>query len=310
MALAVISLGELLVEIMRDRVDSPLGQPGVFLGPYPSGAPAIFIDAAARLGCPTGYIGVVGEDDFGLGILQRLAEDRIDTTHIRKAPGLTTGIAFVGYHLDGSRSFIFHLAKSAAASLGPEDVSPEYFSTVKFLHITGSALSFSQSSRQACYKAVDLCKARGGRVSFDPNLRPELLGPDLVREIIQPILQVCDVLLPSGAEASFLAGEDDEIRACQALIARGIPVVALKQGKKGSTIFTTHHSFKADPIQVVEVDPTGAGDCYGGGFITGLLQGWDLERTARFANVVGALSVTRQGPMEGAPTLESVLKYL
>ena len=52
MAPAVISLGELLVEIMRDKVGSPLGQPGVFLGPYPSGAPAIFIVAAARLGCP------------------------------------------------------------------------------------------------------------------------------------------------------------------------------------------------------------------------------------------------------------------
>ena len=306
----IISLGELLVEIMRDKVDSPLGLPGVFLGPYPSGAPAIFIDAAARLGASTGFIGVVGGDDFGRSITARLEQDGVDTSHIRVAQNLTTGMAFVGYQHDGSRSFIFHLAQSAAASLGPEDVTQEYFSGVKFLHITGSALSFNDASRQACYKAARLCKDRGGRVSFDPNLRPELLGPDRVRDICQPVLAVCDVLLPSGAEALFMAGEADEIQACRSLVKQGIPIVALKQGKEGSTVFTEAGAIKSEPIKVTEVDPTGAGDCYGGGFITGLLHGWDLARTARFANIVGALSVTRQGPMEGAPSLEVVLKYL
>jgi sugar/nucleoside kinase (ribokinase family) len=206
----VISLGELLVEIMRDKIDSPLGQPGVFLGPYPSGAPAIFLDAAARLGNSTGYIGVVGDDDFGHGIISRLLEDHIDTSCIRVAKNLTTGIAFVGYHLDGSRSFIFHLAQSAAAELCPADIAPNFFVNVKFVHITGSALSFSETSREACYKAVHLCKQQGGRVSFDPNLRLELSGVDRIRDLCEPILQACDVLLPSGSEASMLTGEPDD----------------------------------------------------------------------------------------------------
>ena len=60
MNLDVISLGELLVEIMRKDLDKPLDKPADFVGPFPSGAPAIFIDAVARLGVPTGFIGVIG----------------------------------------------------------------------------------------------------------------------------------------------------------------------------------------------------------------------------------------------------------
>ena len=63
------TMGEMIVEIMRDKVDQPLDKAGVFLGPYPSGAPAIFIDTAARLGQKAGIISGVGCDDFGKNLL-------------------------------------------------------------------------------------------------------------------------------------------------------------------------------------------------------------------------------------------------
>jgi sugar/nucleoside kinase (ribokinase family) len=321
----VISLGELLVEVMRPGVDQPLSKPGQFVGPFPSGAPAIFIDAAARLGESTGFIGVVGgdiqgtSDAFGTCILDRLSEDEVDTTFVRTAPGYTTGTAFVSYRRDGSRSFVFHLPHSAAALLEPEDIDAAYLCGAQFLHVTGSALSISESARQACYKAVRLCKAAGGRVSFDPNLRSELLGIGGVRRICRPVLEHCDLLLPSGPEAIVLAGEpsalevggeEDAEQACLALIERGIPVVALKRGERGSTVFTPKQRFHAPPLVVTEVDPTGAGDCYDAAFVVGMLEGWELPAVARFANTVGALAVTKQGPMEGAPRRADVLKHL
>ena len=60
----ILIMGEILVEIMRDKEDIQLSEAGTFKGPYPSGAPAICIDAAARLGCRTALIGGVGKDDF------------------------------------------------------------------------------------------------------------------------------------------------------------------------------------------------------------------------------------------------------
>ena len=68
----ILIMGEILVEIMRDKEDIQLSEAGTFKGPYPSGAPAICIDAAARLGCRTALIGGAGKSDFGICMLERL----------------------------------------------------------------------------------------------------------------------------------------------------------------------------------------------------------------------------------------------
>ena len=70
----IICLGEMLVEIMRSEKDTPHGMIGAsYKGPFPSGAPAIFIDSATRMSKPfnlsTGFIGVVGNDEFGDGLI-------------------------------------------------------------------------------------------------------------------------------------------------------------------------------------------------------------------------------------------------
>lgn len=124
------------------------------------------------------------------------------------------------------------------------------------------------------------------------------MGLEQVRVLCQAVLEACDLLLPSGAEASMLTGDRDEETACRALVARGIPIAALKRGEQGSPIFTAEQALEVPSLPVAEVGPTGAGDCCGGAFVVGLLEGWDLEWVARFANVAGALSVTRQGPTE------------
>jgi len=311
MSVDVISLGEMLVEVMRKEIDKPLDKPADFIGPFPSGAPAIFIDAAARIGCSTGFIGVVGDDDFGKCLLDRFKRDKIDSTHVQVRDDRTTAVAFVMYNSDGSRKFLYHIPRAAAGELNPDMIDSEYIKSAKFLHLMGSVLSTNEDCRTACYKAMKLMKEGGGKVTFDPNLRPELLGIDKVREICQPVLEICDVVMPSGEEARMLAGtEGSDDDACHALLAKGASIVALKRGEKGSVIYTKDEKIVVPSFKVTEIDPTGAGDCFDAGFIYGMLEGWELEKTARFANAIGALGTTKKGPMEGAPTLEEALEFM
>ncbi len=311
MSIEVVSLGELLVEVMRKGVNEPLDRPADFVGPFPSGAPAIFIDAIARLGRPAGFVGVLGNDDFGKCILDRFSRDGVDSTHVEVKDGYSTAVAFVTYFSDGSRKFLYHIPHAAAGQLNPDHIDPEYFRSVKFLHLMGSALSVNQGSKEACYKAMRLVKEGGGRITFDPNLRPELLSIDKIREICQPVLEVCDIVMPSGEEARMLAGvEGSADHACRKLLEQGPGIVTLKRGEKGSVIYTEDDKLVVPSFTVTEVDPTGAGDCFDAGFVFGLLEGWDLERTARFANAIGALATTKKGPMEGAPTLEQALEFM
>jgi len=305
----ILSLGEALVEIMRSQPDLPLDRPGPFVGPFPSGAPAIFADCAARLGVSSGFIGVVGADDFGTCLRNRLIADGVDVAYLAIDPDRLTGIAFVTYHSDGGRHFLFHLQDAAAGRLGPHHLDRDYMAQVKWLHICGSALTASDSSRKACYQAVEWVKGADGQVSLDPNLRPELLGVERIRRICQPVLEAADVLLPSGEEASMLTGIRDPEEAAMALVGED-RMVALKRGARGSVIFTSLERLAVPAFPVEEVDPTGAGDCYGAAFLVGLLERWPLTQVARFANAVGALATTRLGPMEGAPTREEVDAFI
>lgn len=310
MSPSIVSIGELLVEVMRERIGEGLDRPGTFVGPFPSGAPAIFADAAGKLGEKSGMIGSVGNDDFGKLIIERLKEDNVNTTYINVFEGYTTGVAFVAYFSDGSRKFIYHLPHAAAGKINPEQINEEYLSGVKYLHIMGSSLSINDDYQNACQEAARIVKDAGGKISFDPNLRPELLGIEKVREICKPILSICDVIMPSGEEATMLTGLEDTSSACKKLLDYGAEIVALKEGKEGCSIFTGQDNIRVPSFEVEEIDPTGAGDCFDAGFLVGLLKEWDLSRVGRFANAVGALSVTRKGPMEGAPTLEAVEKLM
>jgi sugar/nucleoside kinase (ribokinase family) len=305
----VLSIGEALVEIMRPQPDLPLDRPGPFAGPFPSGAPAIFADCIARLGVSSGFIGVVGDDDFGACLRGRLTADGVDVAHLATDPDRLTGIAFVTYSADGGRHFLFHMRDAAAGQLGLQHLDRDYVAQAEWLHICGSSLAASDDTRRACYQAVEWVKEAGGRVSLDPNLRPELLSVERIRQICEPVLDAADVVLPSGEEAAMLAGIGDPEEAAMALT-KGDRIVALKRGARGCIVLTRFQRLAVPAFPVEAVDPTGAGDCYGAAFLVGLLEGWPLTQVARFANAVGALATTKLGPMEGAPMREQAEAFI
>jgi len=301
----VISIGNMLVEIMRVNLDEPFDQAGTFVGPFPSGDTPIYIDTVARLGRDAGFIGVVGKDGFGECLLNRFARDGVDASAVQVMPDQTTGVAFVAYFTGGSRKFIYHWRHAAAGQLAPDHVKPAYFSAARWLHLTGCNLAVCESARQACYRAMDYLPA-GARLSFDPNIRPEVLSVDEIRALCQPVLERADVFLPSLGEAMMFTGAESDEAGCKLLAARG-KLVVLKQGAQGCRIFSPDGSDVYVPgFRVDEVDPTGAGDSFCGGFSVALLEGKSTYEAGRFANAVGALAVTKKGPMEGAPTREAV----
>lgn len=312
----IICLGELLVEIMRYEKDTPHGVVGAsYKGPFPSGAPAIFIDSATRMSKPfnlsTGFIGVVGNDEFGEVIINKLKSDGVDFSKIRIDNSRTTGIAFNQYNSDGMRKFIF--AAGAAGLTSPDDIDKGYFSNIKALHIMGSSLSISESSRESCYKAIKIAKSINPDViiSFDPNLRPEMLDLKTIIEISKPVLESTTILFPSGEEAGMLAGIKNVDKACKKLLEMGPKIVVLKQGKEGCTIYSSEETneIKIQSFKVEEIDPTGAGDSFDGAFIVGYLAGWEFEKIGKFANAAGALKVKHFGPMTNN-TYEEVLKLM
>ena len=302
-------MGEMLVEIMRPRTGMSLDSAGEFLGPYPSGAPAIFIDTVARLDHAAGIIGGVGRDDFGSCILQRLRGHGVDVQFVVQIPGRSTAVAFVVYFSDGSRTFIYHIDGTPAVAAGfPRAQEPEI---PRFFHVMGCSLMANDALRQSIFEAARYFHERGAKISFDPNIRPELLAGRTLAEIVGPIMERCSVLMPGAAELEMLSGVPGIQESVDRLFAhKDLELIVLKKGRSGAVVHARTGATDIPAFPVKEIDPTGAGDCFDAAFLCGLLEKRSLRECGRMAAAAGALNAAAFGPMEGDISPASVAKLL
>lgn len=297
----VLTIGEVLVEIVATTKGDGFLSAQPLVGPFPSGAPAIFIDQVGKLGTPCAIVSRVGDDDFGRVNIDRLRADGVDVSGIEIAPGEATGSAFVRYREDGSRAFLYNIRHSACGKIRPGPASEALIESCDHLHVMGSAFSAPELGAMVM-DAARRIKKRGGTISFDPNLRPELMRDPAMRAPLDAVLAMTDLFLPSGDELFLFEPDRDEAGAVAALLDRGIRTVVLKRGAAGASLFQRGLRADAAPIAVEETDPTGAGDAFGGAFLGFWLAGTDPAEALRLANAAGARAVTRLGPMEGTST--------
>jgi sugar/nucleoside kinase (ribokinase family) len=299
------AMGELLVEVMRPRRGMPLSQPGEFRGPFPSGATGIFIDTVARLGHSAAIVSGVGDDDFGKCILERFQRDGVDTGHLLVVPDKATGVAFVTYFEDGSRRFLYHWDHTPAVMARAPAASE--IAGARFLHVMGCALMPNAAFRAEVFKAVRRFARAGAKISFDPNVRPELLSGRSVSGLIGPVLGSCSVLLPGERELQLLSGlEDIDAGAVRLLERPPMQAIVVKRGSRGCTVYSRDGKVDVPSYRVPEVDPTGAGDCFDAGFLCGMLENLSLEECARTGAAAGALNAAAFGPMEGDISRETI----
>lgn len=297
----VVTIGEILVEIMAQERGVGFREPVHLLGPFPSGAPAIFIDQVGKLGQACGIISCVGDDDFGWVNLDRLERDGVDVRAVEVLSEHVTGSAFVRYRENGDRDFVYNIKNSACGQLRWTEAASELLAECGHFHVSGASLS-SLGVVQMMKHAIELVKANGGSISFDPNIRKEVVRDPQVRAALAAMLTSCDMFLPSGEELTLLTQADTPEAAISEILGLGVSAIVVKNGAEGSTYHDTGGSRHAPGYMVREVDPTGAGDCFDATFITCRLQGHSVEESLDYANAAGALVVGIKGPMEGTST--------
>lgn len=305
-----VCVGEILVEIVATTVGDGFLEAQPLVGPFASGAPAIFISQCGRLGGKSAMVGAVGDDDFGRVNTDRLKRDGVDVSAISIDPDYPTGSAFVRYRKDGSRDFVYNIATSAAARFGWSQTVGDLIDRSGHLHVMGSALSVP-SAREVIDRAVDIVKARGGTLSVDPNIRKELKLDEDTERRFSKLVAMADLLLPSGEELERAAGVEGEAEAIRRLFEMGVKEIVLKRGADGATYFGRQGDRIEAPAFVVrEVDPTGAGDCFGGAYLTCRRLGMSQKQALTYASAAGARNVTVLGPMEGAGTRQELDAFI
>jgi len=295
----IATLGEILVEIMAEDRGSGFLAPLRLIGPYPSGAPAIFIDQVGRLGHPCGIIACVGDDDFGRVNVERLRADGVDVSAIRIDPDRVTGSAFVRYRESGDRDFVFNIRHSAAGQIALDDAAQALLRDCGHLHVMGSSL-FAPSIATLAQTAVRQVREAGGTVSFDPNIRKEILGAPEIRAALDFMLRHCDLFLPSGPELTLLTEAKTEDAAIAEILGLGVSAIVVKRGADGASYHDRETTLRMPAFRATEIDPTGAGDCFGATFVACRSLGRGVAESLRYASAAGARTVGVRGPMEGA----------
>jgi sugar/nucleoside kinase (ribokinase family) len=258
--------------------------------PQPSGAPAIAAWVASRLGTATCFVGAVGDDSNGELIRATLAAAGVDPATITVRTELPTATATVEYFPDGSRTFEFSVADSAAVALELDSLGdrPE---RATWVHVSGSAVLFGGSLAQVVAAAVRRGRAAGATVSIDPNLRTELDDPHQ-RAQLRELCTEAGVLLPSEGELEELGLDEDQ------LVGRGV-VVCRTMAERGARLragdFERTIPAVAPPEAVL--DPDGAGDTFAGALIAGRLAGLSWSDAGDAAARIVARAITVPGPM-------------
>lgn len=313
----VVCLGELLIDFVPQTNGLALADSPGFLK-APGGAPGNVAVGLARLGVPSGFLGMLGNDPFGHFLRDTLKADHVDVEGLRLTDKAKTALAFVTLKADGDREFMFYRDPSADMLYSPDDVDAGRIQQAKVLHY-GSISLITEPSRAATLHAIDLAKAAGIKVSCDPNLR-EALWPslDAAKEGLRLAISKASLVKISDYEVEFLTGNTDLVAGGRSLWHDGVEIMAVTKGPHGSILMTADTTVEIPGFAVKAIDTTGAGDGFTAGLLAGLLNVTNiasldadaLGALGRRANAVGALTTLKRGGIPALPTTAEVEAFL
>lgn len=180
------------------------------------------------------------------------------------------------------------------------------------MHIMGCALMSNVDFAHEIVKTVDMMKAQGAKISFDPNVRLEMMRDPAVLKILQDVFKKSAILMPGVSELKMLSGEEELEKAVEKAFENPeLELLVLKNGSKGSRVYTKDGlQVEMNIYKVKQEDATGAGDSYDAAFICGLAEGKSLEEAAQMGAAAGALNAAAFGPMEGKISPETVREMI
>lgn len=304
----VVSIGEPMAEFCATGIGR-LGQVDLFKRGW-GGDTSNFAIAIARLGGSVGYLCRIGDDEFGRSFMKLWRREGVDASRAIVDPRAYTAIYFISLMEDHEHDFTYYRAGSAASRYVKDDLDREYIRQTKVLHSSGISLAVSQSLREAVFEAIELCKEEGGFFSFDPNFRPRLWPINTARAVMDYAFRKADIVQSSIEDMYLLYGVRDHVKAAEMLRSLGASVVVIKLGSEGCYVSSDEGAIHDPGFKVEVVDTTGSGDAFDAAFIVGTLKGWDLKKTATFANAVGALTTTEFGAVAPLPSLEEALNLM
>jgi ribokinase len=261
----------------------------------------------AKLGIGASFCGLVGKDFFGELVMKRLAESGVDISGIVVHPDIGTAVSYILIDPEGERHFL--VSGGLNEELSFSHISERLIREADVVYL-GSAMNLRGMDQGGTAELFKKAHALGKTTVADFGGDDEDRGNYWIK-LLEPMLRETDVAIPSYREAVLLTGKKELGGIRKALSPYGLKILVVKLGAEGCYItdFKKEWRIPAFP-EFKPVDTTGAGDCFAGGFIRGLLSGWSPENSGFFANAVAGFNITKLGATGGVPDFETAYRYV
>lgn len=301
----ILVCGEVVLDVLRDPDQLASERPARFVG-HPGGSPANTAVALARLGSEVGLCARISRSSLGALLREHLERNGVDLRYAPSA-GEPASLAFVDVGSDGAATYSFYVEGTADWQWSLDELPGELPPNVTALH-AGSIAAAVAPGRDAI--ASWLGRERGRRMlSFDPNVRPDLLGDaERARRWIEGIVAEVDLVKASEEDLAWLYPGDavDDVAARWQAIGPSVVVVTL--GPAGARGYGDGAPISRPARAVEVVDTVGAGDSYAAALLhwlereqltsevtAGRLSADALGSALEFAAAVAGLACSRAG---------------
>jgi ribokinase len=248
----------------------------------------------SRLGVSTAFIGKCGKDAEGKLLKEELKRFGVDVSGLVLDADSRTPRAFVIVDKESGKRTVI-LDRTETSAMSADEFNVDLIKRAKFLLIDGRELETSLTAAMLMHKS-------GGEVILDVG------SP---RKNISDVLPHVDHLVASNRFSIDFTQEVDPGKAALKLAHIGFKSVVITSGSRGCIGATADGLFcQQEAFQVDAVDTTGAGDVFHGGFIYGLVQGWEMQQMLKFASAVAAMKCRRLGGRRGIPELSEVEDFI
>ncbi len=253
--------------------------------------------AAQRLGAAAGFVGTCGSDHLGRLKLQLLHESGVDVSRMQLRATPEDQVVLVQVETVGGERRFHPLAAPWRQPLQPAELDLPYLTQAEFLLLDGFHLA-------AALHAAAAGRAAGKQVLLDANVTHGPPSAEMTELVRRSTILIC-----SAGFCQALTGLADLPAAAARTLQLGPQIVVETDGPRGSHTFTPSENFHTPAYPLPVIDTTGAGDVFHGAYAMGLLQGWDLRRTAAFSAAAAGLKCTKFG-RAGYPGLDAVYQLM
>src|SRR4051794_32323829 len=308
-ALDVITMGRVGIDLYPEQAGVGLAEVTSFRR-FLGGSPTNVAVAAARHGRSAAVITRTGADPFGAYVHQALREFGVDDRYVSAVPGLATPVVFCEiFPPDDFPVYFYREPTAPDMVINTAELDLDAIRSARIFWATVTGLS-AEPSRSATLAAL-AARPRDTITVLDLDYRPVFWSSrEEARGWVQAALEHVTVSVGNLDECETAVATRDPRTAAKALRDKGVSLAVVKQGPAGVLAVDDDGAVEVAPVPVEVVNGLGAGDGFGGALCHGLLAGWPLERTLRFANAAGAIVASRLECSTAMPTTEEVEQFL